>query len=802
MKTTFDLLAVSVLLSLTVAAESAGEAPRPTLAAVPFNDVKVEDTFWAPRIRLNREKVLPHNFKYCETTGRINNFAKAAGRMPGSFQGIYFDDSDVYKVIEGAAYSLAQERDAALEKTVDEVIAKIAAAQLPDGYLYTFYTVNKALDKRWSNEKDMHETYCAGHLIEAAVAYFQATGKRTLLEVAIRVADHIDSVFGPAKKHEVPGHQEIELALVKLWRVTGQERYLKLAQFFIEERGRYCGRKMQGDYNQDHLPVVEQREITGHAVRAMYLYAGVADLAAVTGNPDYITTMDHIWRDVTQRKMYITGGIGPSAHNEGFTVPYDLPNDSAYAETCASIGMAFWNQRMALLHADAKYADVVERVLYNGALSGVSLDGEKFFYVNPLASRGRHHRQSWFGCACCPVNVVRFLPTVGGYAYAYNNEGIYVNQYLASRGTVALKGQKVLLRQETRYPWEGTVKITIDPAETADFTLHLRIPGWLQGARSPEDLYVSESRPEREALTLKVNGQAVRNFEVEKGYARLNRTWKKGDLVELEMPMAIQRIKANPKVQADVGRVALQRGPVVFCLEGVDNENSVRSLALLPESKLTAEYRSDLLGGVCVIKGAALARSKGADAPRPVPLAAVPYYAWDNRQPGQMAVWLPEDPALAEPQPQPTVASRSAVSASHKHGPDVLEALNDQVEPASSRDHGIPRFTWWDHRGTAEWVQYDFGTAKKITGVEVYWFDDTGTGQCRVPKSWRLSYKNGSDWQPVQARSDYSAKLDQFNRVTFEPVQAAALRLEVELQPSFSGGILEWRVLESATPAN
>ncbi|MEK7677025.1 MAG: beta-L-arabinofuranosidase domain-containing protein [Verrucomicrobiota bacterium] len=794
MKTTFDFLAISILLGLTAAA--AGEGPRPTLAAVPFNDVKVEDTFWAPRIQLNREKVLPHNFKYCETTGRINNFAKAAGQMPGPFQGIYFDDSDVYKVIEGAAYSLAQQRDAALEKTVDGVIAKIAAAQLPDGYLYTFYTVNKELDKRWSNEKDMHETYCAGHLIEAAVAYFQATGKRTLLEVALRLADHLDSVFGPAKKHEVPGHQEIELALVKLWRVTGQERYLKLAQFFIEERGRYCGRKIHGDYNQDHLPVAEQREITGHAVRAMYLYAGVADLAAITGNPDYITTMDHIWRDVTQRKMYITGGIGPSAHNEGFTVPYDLPNDSAYAETCASIGMALWNQRMALLHADAKYADVVERVIYNGALSGVSLDGEKFFYVNPLASRGRHHRQSWFGCACCPVNVVRFLPTVGGYAYAYDNQGIYVNQYLASRGTVALKGQKILLTQETRYPWEGAVKLTLDPAETADFTLHLRIPGWLQGAPSPEDLYVSEGQPESGAMTLKVNGQAVRNIEVEKGYARLNRAWKKGDQVELEMPMSIQRIKANPKVKADIGRVALQRGPVVYCLEGVDNENNVRSLALPPEAKLTAEFRSDLLGGVSVIKGTALACSKGADAPKPFQFAAVPYYAWDNRQPGEMVVWLPEDPALAEPKPLPTVAGQSTVSASHKHGPDVLEALNDQVEPANSHDHGIPRFTWWDHRGTTEWVQYDFGTAKKIAGVEVYWFEDAGTGQCRVPKSWRLSYKDGSDWKPVQARSDYAAKVDQFNRVTFEPVQASAVRLEVELQPGFSGGVLEWRVLE------
>jgi DUF1680 family protein len=626
------------LVNVAIAADS----PHAHLEAVPFTEVKVVDAFWAPRIQLNREQIVPHDLKFCETTGRINNFAKAAGAMPGKFQGIYFDDSDVYKVIEGAAYTLAQQRDPALEKTIDEVIAKIAAAQLPDGYLYTFYTVNKTLDLRWTKEFEMHETYCAGHLFEAAVAYYQATGKRQLLDVAIRLADHIDSVFGQDKKHDVPGHEEIELALIKLWRVTGQERYLKLAEFFLAERGRSCGRKLHGDYDQDLVPIAEQREITGHAVRAMYLYAGVADVAAITGNKQYIETMDHIWQDVTGRKMYLTGGIGPSAQNEGFTVPYDLPNDSAYAETCASIGMALWNQRMALLHADAKYADVVERVLYNGALSGVSLDGQTFFYVNPLASQGKHHRRAWFDCACCPVNVVRFLPTIGGYAYAHDGQGIYVNQYVASHARIALAAGPVTIGQETKYPWEGTVRLTVETEGARTFTLHLRIPAWCQGPQSPEDLYQFVGKPEKGAARLKVNGQVIDNLDMANGYARLNRTWKSGDVVELELPMPVQRVKANPKVQADLGRVALERGPIVFCLEGVDNKDECREFELPRESRLTAEYRPDLLGGVVVVQGKAVRLAAENKPSEPVDFLAVPYYAWDNRAAGPMTVWLPE----------------------------------------------------------------------------------------------------------------------------------------------------------------
>jgi DUF1680 family protein len=424
--------------------------------------------------------------------------------------------------------------------------------------------------------------------------------------------------------------------------VTGQDRYLKLAEFFLEERGRSCGRKLHGDYDQDLVPIAQQREITGHAVRAMYLYAAVADVAAATDNKEYIATMDHIWQDVTQRKMYLTGGIGPSAKNEGFSVPYDLPNESAYAETCASIGMALWNQRMALLHADAKYADVVERVLYNGALSGVSLDGQTFFYVNPLASQGKHHRRAWFDCACCPVNVVRFIPTVGDYTYAHDGkENVYVNQYVGSRGQIDFAQSPITIVQQTRYPWDGAIKLTVEPQHDQAFTLHLRIPGWCQGPQSTEDLYQFSHRPAGGAVRVKVNGRSLDELRVEKGYAVLQRTWRPGDTIDLDLPMAIQRVKANPQVEADRGRVALERGPVVYCLEQADNLAPPSSLALSPQAEITAEFKPELLGGVEVLKGEAL--DKGA---KPVQFTAVPYYAWDNRVPGQMAVWLPEDPQL------------------------------------------------------------------------------------------------------------------------------------------------------------
>ncbi len=771
-------LAVALLVVSWVGAEAAPRSARSDLKAVPFTQVRVQDRFFAPRIEANRTATIPACLQQCEQTGRISNFAVAGGLEKGQFRGIYYDDSDVYKVIEGIAYSLQSHPDPELERRLDGIIAKIAAAQRPDGYLNTYHTL-VAPDKRWTNLPVMHELYCAGHLFEAAVAHYQATGKRTLLNVATRFADHIDSVFGEDRKIGVSGHEEIELALLRLFRVTGDERYRKLSQFFIDHKGK------GQEYNQDNVPVRQQSEIVGHAVRAMYLYTGVADLASLTGDPDLIATMDRIWRDVTQRKMYITGGIGPSAKNEGFTVAYDLPNESAYCETCASIGMALWNHRLLMLHGDGKYADVLERVLYNGLLSGVALDGKTFFYVNPLASRGNHHRQPWYGTACCPTNVVRFVPSIGGYAYATDSQGLRVNLYMASTMETELPTGKVTVKQETDYPWSGAVTLRVSPEKPATFSLSLRIPAWCQAA------------------TLKVNGQSVDASKPEKGYVTVTREWRRGDVVKLDLPMEIRRVVAHPSVRADEGRVALMRGPLVYCLEGVDNEGSVRDIALPDSAKLRAVKQPNLLGGVVVLKGKALRAAPSPqggslywDAPERVAteITAVPYYAWDNRAPGEMAVWLPRTVGLAELKPPPTLTSSAKPSASHLWQQDTLEALNDGREPSSSQDGSIPRFSWWDHKGTTEWVSLTLDRPQTVSQVEVYWYDDSPGGGCRLPASWRVLYRDGDQWRPVEEAVGYGVAADRYNSVLFRPVRTGEIRLEAQLQPGFSAGILEMRL--------
>jgi hypothetical protein len=604
------------------------------LTAVPFTEVKIEDQFWSPRIKTNREKTIPHDFKMCEETGRIDNFAKAGGLMAGEFRGIFYDDSDLYKAIEGAAYSLATHPDAELDKYLDMIIAKIAAAQQKNGYLYTYYTL-KEPEKKFTDLKSHHELYCAGHLMEAAVAHHRATGKRTFLDVAIKLADHIDSAFGPGKLQDPDGHEEIELALVKLYNLTHEERYLKLARFFIDQRGRPEKRKLWGLYFQDHKPLTEQQEAVGHAVRAMYFFCGAADVATATGDVSYITALDRLWENLVQKKMYITGGIGARHGGESFGDNYELPNEAAYAETCAAVGNALWNHRMNLLHADAKYADTLERVLYNGFLSGVSLSGDKFFYVNPLASRGKHHRQAWYGTACCPSNVVRFLPSVPEYLYATGKDAIYVNLYAAGTATVSLGEQKVKITQETKYPWEGKVKLTIESPKDVQFDLYLRVPGWVKG---------------QYGATMSIdNGRGVPpKVEVDKGYLKLAHVHGEQSRVDFGFNMDVQRVAADPNVKADVGRVALQRGPIVYCLEACDNGGRVFNLSLPKDSELKTEYRADLLGGVMVVKGKALAWQAGNAPPKEVELTAVPYYAWDNREPGEMIVWLPVESKLAE----------------------------------------------------------------------------------------------------------------------------------------------------------
>lgn len=560
--------------------------------------------------------------------------------MEGDFEGIYYNDSDVYKVLEGIAYSLMTHPDDALQREADRIVDLISAAQQPDGYLMTYYTI-KEKGARWTN-MERHEMYCGGHLIEAAVAYHRATGQRKLLEVACRLADHYDSLFGPGKRHWVPGHQEIELALVKLYQETNEERYWILTQWLLEERGRGHGkggiwerRDWGAAYCQDDKPVREQEHVSGHAVRAMYQYSAMADVAALTGDGAYLRALDKLWDSVVMRNMYVTGGIGPSAHNEGFTHDYDMPNDTAYCETCASIGMVLWNHRMNLLHRDAKFADVVERAMYNGILSGVSLSGDRFFYVNPLATDGSHNRVEWFGCSCCPTNIVRFVPSVGGYIYATADDGLYINQYISNQTSLSLHSGSIIgVNLQTRYPWAGEITITVALAQPREWKLRLRIPAWCA------------------KFSATVNGIAIEAAQVEQGYLLLERTWQHGDQVVLRLEMPAVRVYAHPFIQADEGRVALQRGPLVYCVEEIDVTTPVATIVLPRTAELVSRWDDSLLSGVVVIESEALSlqtdnwtrglyRTFAADK-APIVLRAVPYYAWNNRGESAMKVWLSE----------------------------------------------------------------------------------------------------------------------------------------------------------------
>ena len=610
----------------------------------PFTDVRFEDAFWLPRLETNRTVTIPYDFAKCEETGRVANFLKAAGKMEGPHQGLMFNDSDVFKVLEGAAYSLHLHPDPELDAYLDDLIAKIAAAQEDDGYLYTARTIDPSAvttDRegltRWSRLQHNHELYNLGHMYEAAVAHYQATGKRNFLDIALKSADLVYKVFGLEKKRDVPGHQEIELGLVKLYRVTGEERYLNLAKFFLDERGQHETRKLYAwddieGYNQDHLPVTEQEEAVGHAVRAVYMYSAVADVAALTGDEGYLKALETLWDNVASKKLYLTGGLGARHHGEAFGENFELPDATAYNETCAAIANVYWNQRMFLLHGDAKYVDVLERTLYNGFLAGVSLSGDEFFYANPLASDGEWAfnvktgatRSPWFDCSCCPTNVVRFVPALLGYVYASRNDTVYVNLFVGSEGSVELEENSVQLTQETNYPWDGHTKLTMTPEQAAEFTLALRVPGWAQNRPVPSELY-RYLEPSDEQVSLMLNGEPVR-LELEQGFACIRRTWQAGDVVTLNLPMPVRRVVADDRVEADRGKVAVERGPLLYCAEGMDNGGRALDLVLPDDVDLSPHSDETLLGGVTIIRGGGL--------------TLIPYYAWSHRGVGEMVVWL------------------------------------------------------------------------------------------------------------------------------------------------------------------
>jgi uncharacterized protein len=811
-KTLLAKLAVAALvLSGAATCSQAPKADYPA-APVPFTDVHLTDAFWAPRLETNRTVTIPHIFKESEETGRVRNFELAEAALQGATGGKYctrypFDDSDIYKSIEAASYALATHADPGLDKYVDGLIAKIAAAQEPDGYLYAARTIGGPppqpwLGKeRWSYLYMSHELYDLGHLYEAAAAHFQATGKKNLLKIALKSADLVAREFGPGKRTNPPGHEEIEIGLVKLYRVTGTRKYLDLAKFFIDARGKTEGRVpftldgkeqlLYGEYAQDNKPFVEQTEAVGHAVRAGYLYAGAADVAALTGEAAYIAALDKIWGDVVGTKLYITGGIGAAGGWEGYGPPYRLPNPSAYAETCANIATFLWNSRMQRLELDGKYADVMERILYNSVLSGISLSGDLFFYPNPLASFGQHERVPWFSCACCPPNVARILTSVPGYFYAATKDRIYVNLFAQGTGKMKAGGTDVELVQTTEYPWKGDIKIEVKPAREAEFTLAVRVPGWALNHPVPSDLY-TYPEPTSGAPSIKVNG-APADLNLDKGYALVMRTWKPGDVVELSLPMPVRRVVAHEAVEADRGRVAVERGPLVYCAEGVDNDGRVSNLVLPDGAALTAEPRPDLLGGIVVIKGEAEAISEkaGKVVSEKKPVTLIPYYSWANRGRNEMAVWLAREPGKARVAREPGLSAKAKVTASE--GAVSLRRVNDQFEPESS-DDAAGYMHWWPKKGTTAWIDYSFETPVRVSESSVYWFDDTGGGECRVPASWRMLYKTGEDWLPVKAAGPYGTVKDAWNTIKFAPVRTTALRLEVQMQENWSAGVHEWKI--------
>lgn len=619
------------------------------ITPVPFTNVTLTDDFWSGRIETNRTVTIPYGFEKCEKEGRVRNFERAGGLLEGKYEGkMPFDDSDIYKIIEGASYSLTVHPDPELEKYIDDIIDKIAAAQEEDGYLCTWKTIDPDTapawwvkpGPRWHNLGASHELYNAGHMYEAAVAHYKATGKKNFLNVALKNADLIVETFGPGKKLEVPGHQIIETGLVKLYQVTKNNKYLDMAKFFLDQRGNARGHELYGAYSQDHKPVTEQTEAVGHAVRAVYMYSGMTDIAGIMKDSAYMNAVDKIWENVVSKKIYITGGIGARHEGESFGDNYELPNLTSYNETCAAIGNIYWNHRMFLLHGDAKYIDVLERTLYNGMISGVSLEGNTFFYPNCLESDGKYKfnqgsltRKAWFDCSCCPTNVMRFIPSVPGYIYAYRGDSLYVNLFVASEASVDIAGTGLAISQETEYPWKGKIKINVNPKKDKVFTINIRIPGWASEKAVPSDLYryLEKNAPE---ITLKVNGDLL-DYNINKGFTVITRKWSKGDIIELDLPMPVRKVLANEKVKDDRDKIALVRGPIVYCAEGADNDIEVLKLNIPDNAELKSEYRQDLLNGLVVIEGKVSSKSG-----EEKELTAIPYYAWSHRGPGEMAVWL------------------------------------------------------------------------------------------------------------------------------------------------------------------
>jgi len=793
---------------------AAGAADYP-VQPVPFTDVTFTAGLWHDRQEINNRVTLPFALDQCESSKRLLNFDLAAETMKRRAAGekgfqhkpptqYPLDVSDVSKVLEGAACCLSVNPDPALATRLEGIIARIAAAQEPDGYLYTWRTMHPDspahpwIDpQRWLKDPDLsHELYNLGHMYEAGVVHEQATKSKSLLDICLKSAELVQRDFGDGEPVIAPGHQVIEMGLAKLYRKTGDVRWLDLAKFFLDARG-HGG----NPYSQNHIPVIDQREAVGHAVRANYLYSGMADVAALKGDQRYLTAITAIWDNVVGRKLHLTGGCGARGAGEAYGDDYELPH-RCYNETCAAIAFLFWNHRMFLMTGDGKYMDVFERTLYNGFLSGISLSGDRFFYPNPLEydgkavnNHGHAGRAPWFGCACCPPNVLRTMASLGGYAYAVRDAELFVNLYGQGSAKAEVNGNAVRIAQQTTYPWDGSVKLTMEPAKPATFALRLRIPGWVRGKPLPTDLY-HYANAEPASWAVKVNGKPV-TPELKDGYAVIQRAWQAGDVVALELPMAVRRVEGHDKVAATRGQVALERGPVVYCLEGIDNGGSVFDVAWPDVATGGAAHRQDMLGGITVLEITGASRVKrtedGKLTTQPATLTAIPYAFWNNRGLSPMIVWLPRDPQQARPIPAPTLSSQAKVTVSFAREGMDPGRLNDQQMPRNATDGFAPNFDFWPHKGGTEWVAYEFAKPAKVGSATVSWFDDSGSGECRLPTAWRLLYQDQTGaWLPVGGSPDYAIRKGEPVTVSFTPVTTKALRLELDMGKDFSAGRAEF----------
>jgi DUF1680 family protein len=638
----FSLL---TLIALSCSQENSKYSDYP-ISPVSIKDVSLNDNFWLPKIKTIQDVTIQYALNKCDSEGRMQNFLVAGGEKKGVYEGkMPFDDTDLYKIIEGASYSLISKPNPKLDAYLDSIIAIIRIGQEPDGYLTTWFTIDrkkppawwvKPSSKRWENEVSSHELYNSGHLFEAAAAHYMATGKRNFLDIAIKNADLLVNNFGPNKLRKPPGHQIVETGLIKLYHITHNSKYLELAKFYLDIRGDSTTHKLYGEYNQDHLPVIKQTEAVGHAVRALYMYAGMTDIAAIYRDHNYLNAVNKIWENVVNKKMYITGGLGSRHDGEAFGDSYELPNLTAYNETCAAIASVFWNYRLFLLTGDSKYYDIIERTMYNGLISGISLDGKKFFYPNPTESDGKYEfnmesctRQSWFDCSCCPTNLIRFIPSIPGLIYATNKDSLYVNLFISSNAHVSIDGENIGIIQQTNYPWDGHINFSINPEKKTTFTLKIRIPDWAENMPVPSNLY-SYIDNIKNKIIVKINGNEE-EFKVNMGYAEILREWSKGDNVEIELPMIIKKVLANEKVKADNNKIAFEYGPIVYCAEEIDNKH-LSDISIPKNIHLSIKTKTIFTEKITTLEG----KNKNED------FTLIPYYLWSNRGVGKMKVWFPE----------------------------------------------------------------------------------------------------------------------------------------------------------------